>query len=98
MLLNFTEALIPSFKLKVQLRYLKIHIFTYFSKYGFVFGIAQLGALISSFFVGWYGLMVGIKRLSYISFLIGASSAIAFAFVIYANNTAVFLGLSYLIR
>ena len=75
-----------------------MHIFKHFSKYGFVFGISNLAAFMNSVLIGWYGLRVGAKRLYYISFLIGATSATSFAFVIYADNTALFLGLSYLIR
>ena len=63
-----------------------------------MFGISNLAAFINSVLIGWYGLRVGAKRLYYISFLIGATSSTAFAFVIYADDTAVFLGLSYLIR
>ena len=69
-----------------------------FSKYGFVFGISNLAAFINSVFIGWYGFRVGAKRLYYISFLIGAISAISFAFIIYVDNTSLFLGLSYFIR
>ena len=76
----------------------KGHFFDHFSKYGFVFGISYLASFINSVLIGWHGSRVAAKRQYYISLLIGATSATAFAFVIYADNTSVFLGLSYLIR
>ena len=70
----------------------------YFHKYGFVFGITNLAAFISAPLVGVYGENIGAKRLYNFGTFLQALCAIAFGFLEYVDNTALFLGLSYLLR
>ena len=67
-------------------------------KYGFVFGIANIAAFISAPIFGMYGTQIGAKILYNIGALLQALSGIAFAFLAYIDNTAAFLGISYLLR
>ena len=69
-----------------------------FSQYGFVFGIMNLAAFISSAIFGAYGEKIGAKLLYNLSSFLEATCGIAFAFLEYVPNTAAFLGLSYLLR
>jgi len=68
------------------------------AQYGFVFGIANLAAFISAPFFGVYGTKIGAKILYNFGALLQALAGIAFAFLEYVDNTAAFLGLSYLLR
>ena len=84
-----------------MLDYMKPKIFQLFisyKKYGFVFGIANLAAFISAPFFGVYGTKIGAKILYNFGALLQALAGIAFAFLEYVDNTAAFLGLSYLLR
>ena len=80
----------------INLIYFNISFVT--KKYGFVFGIANLAAFISAPFFGVYGTQIGAKLLYNIGALLQALAGIAFAFLIYVENTVAFLGLSYLLR
>ena len=67
-------------------------------KYGSVFGIANIAAFISAPFFGVYGTTIGAKILYNFGALLQALAGIAFAFLAYVDNTAAFLGMSYLLR
>ena len=67
-------------------------------KYGFVFGIANIAAFISAPIFGMYGIQIGAKILYNIGALLQALAGIAFAFLVYVDNTVAFLGLSYFLR
>ena len=71
---------------------------SFFSQYGFVFGITNLAAFISSPIFGAYGAKIGEKLLLNYGAFLQAICGIVFAFLKYIPNTAAFLGLSYLLR
>eukprot|EP00095_Tigriopus_kingsejongensis_P010457 snap_masked-scaffold1863_size26100-processed-gene-0.1 protein:Tk10457 transcript:snap_masked-scaffold1863_size26100-processed-gene-0.1-mRNA-1 annotation:"chromaffin granule amine" len=68
------------------------------SQYGFVFGIVHLAAFLSAPVFAKYGNRIGPKLLYNTGALVQGVQAICFGFLVYAENTAVFLGLSYLLR
>eukprot|EP00095_Tigriopus_kingsejongensis_P001693 maker-scaffold3251_size9521-snap-gene-0.1 protein:Tk01693 transcript:maker-scaffold3251_size9521-snap-gene-0.1-mRNA-1 annotation:"chromaffin granule amine" len=68
------------------------------SQYGFVFGIVHLGAFLSAPIFAKYGNRIGPKLLYNIGALVQGVQGICFGFLTYADNTAVFLGVSYLLR
>ena len=68
------------------------------SQYGFVFGIANLAAFLSAPVFGVYGTKIGAKLLYNFGAFLQPLCGLAFAFLDYVENTAAFLGLSYLLR
>ena len=68
------------------------------SEYGFVFGIANLAAFLSAPVFGVYGTKIGAKLLYNFGAFLQPLCGLAFAFLDYVENTAAFLGLSYLLR
>ena len=63
-----------------------------------MFGIANLAAFLSAPLFGLYGARIGAKLLYNFGAFLQAICGIAFAFLAYVDNTAAFLGLSYLLR
>lgn len=69
-----------------------------FSKYGFVFGIANLAAFLFAPLFGRFGTKIGPKLLYNCGAYLQAICGIAFGFLTYIDNVNVFIGLSYLLR
>ena len=67
-------------------------------QYGLIFGIYSLGSIFSSLFFARYGKHIGQDILYKVGQSVLCICEIAFGFVAYAENTHVFLGVSYLIR
>ena len=63
-----------------------------------MFGIANLAAFISAPIFGAYGTKMGAKNLYNVGAFLQPLCCLAFAFLDYVENTAAFLGLSYLLR
>ena len=64
-----------------------------------MFGIANLAAFLSAPVCGVYGTTIGTKVLyNWGAFLAPLCGGLAFAILDYVENTATFLGLSYLLR
>ena len=63
-----------------------------------MFGIANLAAFISAPIFGVYGTKIGAKLLYNFGAFLQPLCGLAFAFLDYVENTAAFLGLSYLLR
>lgn len=68
------------------------------SQYGFVFGIASLGAFIFAPLFGRFGGKIGPKYLYNLGALIQGIVGLSFGFLVYLQSTAAFLGLSYFLR
>ena len=68
------------------------------SQYGFVFGIANLAALIFAPIFGAFGTQIGPKWLYNLGAFIQGICGISFGFLVYVQGVAPFLGLSYLLR
>ena len=66
-------------------------------KYGWVFGIANLAAFLLAPICGKFGTKIGVKYLYNIGAFLQSSVGFAFGFLVYAENTAVFLALSYIL-
>ena len=67
-------------------------------KYGLVFGITNLAALISAPIFGAHGNKIGAKYIYNIGSFVQALCAISFGFLMYVDNLGLFLGLSYILR
>ena len=63
-----------------------------------MFGIANLAAFLSAPVFGVYGTKIGAKLLYNFGAFLQPLCGLAFAFLDYVENTAAFLGLSYLLR
>ena len=68
------------------------------SEYGLVFGIINLAALLFAPVFSHFGNRIGAKLLYNTGAFIQAFMGLSFGFLIYCQNTGVFLGLSYTIR
>ena len=68
------------------------------SEYGFVFGIANLSLFIFSPIFGKYGSRIGPKICFDCGSVMQGVSGFMFAFLLYCDGVAVFIGFSYLLR
>ena len=68
------------------------------SQYGFVFGIYNLAAFIAALFFGRYGSQIGPKLLYNTGAFGKALAGLSFGFLDYIDDTATFLGMSYVLR
>ena len=68
------------------------------SQYGFVFGIYNLAAFIAALFFGRYGSQIGPKLLYNTGAFSKALAGLSFGFLDYIDDTATFLGMSYVLR
>ena len=66
-------------------------------QYGWVFGIANLAAFLLAPLCGKFGAKIGVKYLYNIGAFLQSSVGFAFGFLVYADNTIVFLTLSYIL-
>ena len=68
------------------------------SEYGFVFGIANLSLFVFSPIFGKYGSRIGPKICFDCGSVMQGVSGIMFAFLLYCDGVALFIGFSYLLR
>ena len=68
------------------------------SQYGFVFGIGNLAAFLFAPIFGHFGAKIGLRCLYNFGAFIQGVVGISFGFLIYIENAAPFLGLSYFLR
>lgn len=68
------------------------------SQYGFVFGVINLAALIFAPIFSHYGHRIGPKLLYNTGAVVQGLVGFSFGFLVYCNNTFVFIGLSYALR
>ena len=69
-----------------------------YKKYGLVFGIANLAAFLFAPLFGKYGTNIGVGFLYKSGAFLQALCGLAFGFLVYCDNTAIFLALSYILR
>ena len=68
------------------------------SEYGFVFGIANLSLFVFSPIFGKYGSRIGPKICFDCGSVMQGVSGFMFAFLLYCDGVAIFIGFSYLLR
>ena len=66
-------------------------------QYGWVFGIANLAAFLFAPLCGKFGAKIGVKYLYKIGAFLQASVGFLFGFLVYVDNTIIFLALSYIL-
>ena len=77
---------------------LKQYVLSNSFQYGWVFGATNLAAFLVAPLCGKFGLWLGVKTVYNLAAFLQATAGIAFGFLVYAEDTTVFLVLSYILR